>query len=262
MTAHRRISFDNIQNNLSTTMLGRDLYVLDEVTSTFDACEKIGVCHGTVVCAKRQTDGTGRLGRSWESNEGGIYFSLILEPSRYGFDIQLYTLICALGVQRAISEHTACMIKWPNDIVSPDGRKLCGILTKIKLFDSKAGFINVGIGINANNKSFSDDLKYAGSLCHFPAREVDENRLLCSVLSEIEKVLCLSPDSLVKEFAEVCVTVGSRVKIVPAEGEKYAGNAKGISKDGSLMVEKDDGSLVCVNSGEVSVRGIYGENYV
>ena len=67
-----------IRNILKTEYIGRDFYLLEKTSSTFDAANEIPIKNGTVICAKKQTNGRGRLGRSWESEEGGIYFSLIL----------------------------------------------------------------------------------------------------------------------------------------------------------------------------------------
>jgi BirA family biotin operon repressor/biotin-[acetyl-CoA-carboxylase] ligase len=68
------VSADFIKDNLKAEYIGKDFYCFDEVSSTFDIAENIPVKNGTVIYARRQTNGRGRLGRSWESEEGGIYF--------------------------------------------------------------------------------------------------------------------------------------------------------------------------------------------
>ena len=102
--------------------------ILPEVTSTFDKIREYPLSHGLTVVSSRQTAGSGRLGRKWESPEGGIYFTFCLKPP---FDIPVpsITLVCAAGVHKALSKYAECSVKWPNDIVS-DGKKICGILTR------------------------------------------------------------------------------------------------------------------------------------
>ena len=254
---------EKIKNSLKTKILGKDFYLFDSVTSTFDKAETLPVSNGTVICAKEQTNGRGRLGREWVSQAGGVYFSIILNPKVYAQNLQIYTAICAVGVQRAISKYVPCFIKWPNDIVSEDGKKLCGILTKAKFCDGKTPFINVGIGINANNSVASSALPYASSLKECVKDEIDENALLCDVLLEIEK--CTEIDDIKKitdEFSKNCITLGRMVKILLPGGESIKGKCISVDPDGSALIEKDDKSLMKVNSGEVSVRGIYGEDYV
>ena len=68
------LSKEGIIAHLATDTLGRDVHFFESVTSTFDEADKLSVRHGTLICAKRQTNGRGRLGRQWLSQHGGIYF--------------------------------------------------------------------------------------------------------------------------------------------------------------------------------------------
>ncbi len=253
----------DIKNKLNTKTIGKDLYVFDSVTSTFDIEDTLNATDGTVICAKEQTKGRGRLGRDWVSQIGGIYFSLILSSEKYSKNLQIYTSICALGVQRAIEKYVPCFIKWPNDIVSEKGKKLCGILAKAKFCDGKTPRINVGIGINANNQITASDLPYATSLKSLTDKEIDENSLLCDVLFEIERCIqTYDIKKIIDEFSKTCITIGKMVRLVSPDGESTKGRCISIDTDGSAIIEKYDGTIMKVNSGEVSVRGIYGEDYV
>jgi len=261
---NKELCYEKIKSNLQTQYIGRDLYFFDKTTSTFDEAEKINTKNGTVICARIQTSGRGRLGRQWESNDGGIYFSVILKPEFTGDNLHIITPLCAVAVQRAISKYTPCKIKWPNDIVSDCGKKLCGILSKIQYNTDQSCIINVGIGINANIEHFDKSLKHASSIKLITGIEIDENMLLCDCLLELEN--CCNMENVYKtmaEFKEKCLTLGSRVKITDLKtGTYYTGLCTDIAPDGSLRVKKDNGEIISVNSGEVSVRGIYGENYV
>ncbi len=257
------ISAGKIADNLATDFIGKKFYYFDKVTSTFDEADKLIPEDGTVVCAKTQTNGRGRLGRSWQSDTGGIYFSLILKNRFSKEKLQLMTAVCALGVWKALLEYTECKIKWPNDIISENGMKLCGILTKLRTQNGYSEYINAGIGINANTTEFPPELRYASSLKLICGHEIDENDVLCKVLEFTEKYLAMKEAELIEEYERACVTLGNRVRVIYADGEnEFSGICKSMNPDGSLNIQKDDGSLLTVNSGEVSVRGVYGENYV
>ncbi|MBQ6895494.1 MAG: biotin--[Clostridia bacterium] len=258
------VSAEYIKNNLKTEYIGKDFYYFDEVSSTFDIAENIPIKSGTVIYAKKQTNGRGRLGRSWESEEGGIYFSIILVPDMSFEEIHIMTALCAVGIKRAVSSYLPCKIKWPNDIVSEDGKKICGILTKLRYDGNNKAVINVGIGINANTKSFDKELKYASSISLITGKDASEGDILCRVLEEIES--CCNPKTISKimdEYKKDCITLGKRVRVIYANDDKsIIGLCKDINRDGSLSVETDEGETLSVTSGEVSVRGIYGESYV
>jgi BirA family biotin operon repressor/biotin-[acetyl-CoA-carboxylase] ligase len=115
---------------------------------------------GTVVMAWEQTSGRGQRGSSWSSQPGqGLYFSLILTPPA-GILPQVAVLIKALtlGVTGYILSRTGMQpcIKWPNDILIGE-RKICGILMESVIKGDSLSAIVVGIGINLNHKSFSED---------------------------------------------------------------------------------------------------------
>ncbi len=256
----KSLNENKIKENLNTKLLGKDLYFYESVTSTFDVSESLNLNHGTLIVAKQQTNGRGREKRQWASPFGGIYFSLILLAERE--NIGSYTAICALSVQKAIEKIMPCLIKWPNDIITKDGKKVCGILTKAKFINGSPEFINVGIGINANSSVSGDALPYAVSISDVTGEDVDENQLLADIVLKIENYLEKSDDSIREEFEKVCKTVGSHVRVIYPDEREIKGKCTKILGGFELELITDEGKTVSINSGEASVRGIYGENYV
>ncbi len=250
---------DELNCELKKRDCGVDLYFFEETSSTFDEAAMIKPKAPSLIAARRQTKGRGRLGRVWQSDEGGIYLSLILKPCVPKEKLQLMTAICAVGISRAIEGYTPCQIKWPNDIVSPDGKKLCGILIKLSTGETNSA-INVGIGINANNESFADELKYASSIYKITGKRLNENALTASTVSEILKI-CQSTDLslILEEYRKRLINLGKRVKLIYPNGNEESGLCTGADNMGALIVKKDSGEELCLNSGEVSVRGVYGE---
>ena len=84
------------------------------------------------------------------------------------------------------------------------------------------------------------------------------------MLEEIES--CCNPKTIseiMDEYKKECITLKKRVRVIYTKDDKsIVGICKDINRDGSLSVETDDGEVLNVTSGEVSVRGIYGESYV
>ena len=109
-----------------------------------------------VVYTLKQTNGRGRLGRSWECNES-IAMSIVLKD-KLSFDLGLVSFVAASALYNVTSKYTnAVSIKWPNDIMVND-QKICGILCQSKII-IKVECLVVGIGFNTNNESFDGDLK-------------------------------------------------------------------------------------------------------
>src|SRR5256714_4712784 len=120
----------------ANTVIGRDIRVFQETSSTNDVVEKLardGVEEGIVVFAESQTKGRGRLGRKWLSPaKKGLWFSVLLRPDLRPQEATQLTVASGTALRRAIESHTGLKteIKWPNDILI-HGKKVAGILTEL-----------------------------------------------------------------------------------------------------------------------------------
>src|SRR5205823_13829115 len=115
---------DDLLSRLGKTkVIGRDIRVFRETTSTNDIVDKLardGVKEGVVVFAESQTKGRGRLGRKWLSPaRKGLWFSLLLRPKLRPQAVTQLTIASATALVRAVHSQTGLKpeIKWPNDIV-------------------------------------------------------------------------------------------------------------------------------------------------
>ena len=100
---------------------------------------------GTVVCADRQTAGRGRFDRKWISQDGGLYFSVLVKPQRTDF-LPNFTQLMAVCVCTAAEELGAkAWLKWPNDVLA-NGKKLCGILSEAVVTSSGIEGVVIGVG--------------------------------------------------------------------------------------------------------------------
>ncbi len=143
---------------MRTKRLGKSIYVFDQLDSTQDYANSLPYnesLHGTIVIAKKQNLGKGRIGRTWISPEGGLWMSIIFMPE-FSVDNIIFTqFIGALAVADAIHENTKinCRLKWPNDVLVNE-KKLCGILVDVDIENENKKIV-MGIGLNANIESSS-----------------------------------------------------------------------------------------------------------
>lgn len=255
-----------IEKYLKTSVIGKNLIVLDEVGSTNDYLKKLGAdgCeNGTVAVAREQTQGKGRLGRVWKAKkDDSITFSFLLRPKIAPSEVSSITPLAGLAVCKAIREFTGldCRIKWPNDIIIGK-KKLVGILTEMSAEFDAVEYVITGIGINADTQDFPDDIKEkATSIYLATGGHFDKNKFFACVLNHIEEEfikndLKLSPVAL-KEYTSLCATIGRDITFTK-DRKSVAAKAVGVSPDGELIAELPDTTTKLINSGEVTVQGIY-----
>ena len=256
----------SLKTLLHNKIIGKNLIVLDSVNSTNDHLKKLGNegCeNGTVVAAREQTRGKGRLGRTWQSKkDDGIAFSVLLRPNVAPSEVSAITPLAGLAVCKAIREYTKldCVIKWPNDIIV-GRKKLVGILTEMSAEFEAVEYVITGIGINVDHTSFPEEIAFkATSLLLETGRHIDKNEFLACVLEHLENEfvknnLELTPTAL-SEYTDLCATVGRSVTFQRGT-RRISGMAVGVSEHGELKVMMSDGTICLVNSGEVTVQGIY-----
>jgi len=211
---------------------------------------------GSVITARRQTKGRGRLGRSFESPGGdSVYASFIFEPPEDPAG-QRITAFAAVAVCLALERTTSYRpgIKWINDILI-EGKKICGILA-----ESVPGAAILGIGVNINLKE--DDLPYelrekADSLS---MDEETRTRFFNALAEEVFRCMAVAsaPDTdeaagLMDEYRLRSVVLGKAVVLEQGK-EKRSAFCTGIADDGALIVSLEDGSVEELRSGEISVR--------
>lgn len=255
-----------ISEGLDTTLAGKKIIILKTVDSTNEEAKRCAINgeeSGLVVAAEEQTAGKGRLGRMWESQNGnGIYFTLLIRPDLPPSDISSITLAAGYAVCLAIREYTGCdaKIKWPNDIII-DNKKVCGILTEMAAQSDRLDFVAIGIGINVNQTGFPKEISHkATSLLLESGNEINRNEFLRYVIKTLDTVLCsfLVSFSLedAQKFKKLCATLGRNVS-VNRNNKIIEGVAVDVNLNGELIIKDNAGNNITINSGEVTVQGIY-----
>ena len=243
------------------------VYHYDAVDSTNTQCRRLaaeGVVNA-VVTADCQTAGRGRMGRSFQSPAGkGLFFSILWRPDCAPEELLPLTALSAVAVCRAVQRVTGVrpQIKWPNDLVL-SGKKICGILTEMSTDLDSIRYIIVGIGINVNTPDFPEDIAAtATSLYLESGKSWKRSELIAAIMKRMEQyyeIFLKTADlsGLKEEYESKLANLGRQVKVL-APKQEYCGICRGITDGGELLVEREDGSISQVMSGEVSVRGIYG----
>ena len=238
---------------------------LDSTNTRAKAMAQQGAPQGTVLIAAHQSGGRGRMGRSFSSPAGmGLYLSVILRPGCPAQ--QLMHLTCAAGVAACNAVEAVCGIrpgiKWINDLILQD-RKLGGILTEMSV-DPKNGTVEyavIGIGINCLQTTRDLPPEIQDMAISLRAAGVDPD-LPALAAALIESLYQMSlqlrqPEKCMAVYRRDCVTLGRRVVFTVSDTPQQ-GTALDVDDAGALLVRLEDGAVRTVNSGEVSVRGMYG----
>lgn len=232
---------------LTTKEFGSRIHFMDTIDSTNNKAKKLaneGAAQGTLVIAKKQIKGKGRLEREWVSPEGGLWFSIVLRPP--AVDPQPLTVIFGAAISMIIESQTSvpCRFHWTNDLYINE-KKVGGILMESRYSGEDLDFIVAGVGINLNFPAHELGYEFPTS----PTTILDERgeptaptALLAGILNRLEKdynkFLKNGPAKIIKKYKSRCITLGRRVKIINSGDIREAdGYALDIADDGGLLVE-------------------------
>ena len=254
-----------LEKNLKTDYLGKPLIYTDCVDSTNNEIKRLaqkGYPTGTTVIAEKQTSGKGRLGRVWNSPVGtGLWFSFLLRPHTDFSQISGITLAAGLGVCRAVRSFTGldAEIKWPNDIIIGN-KKICGILVETAAETDKLKYAVVGIGINVNTRVFPDEIKEKATslIIENKYSAINRTKLFKEILFHTEKCIddYLKNPVIPNDYKQLCATLGRNISV--RRGKNVInGIASDISESGDLIATDENHNKILINSGEVTVQGIY-----
>ena len=254
-----------IADQIHTKWAGKTVHFARETDSTnlwIKRLAKEGASEGTLALAEFQSAGRGRLGRSWEVPEGtSVMMSILLRPKFEPQYAPTLTLVMGMAVAKAVkSLGFDVSIKWPNDVVVSH-KKICGILTEMGVRDGKIDYAVIGVGINVNIKEFPEEMAdKATSLYLESGKEFDRSQIPGLVMEAFEEyyekfAATCDLSGLKEEYESILANYNQPVRVLAKE--PYEGVARGITYGGELLVEKTDGTIATVSTGEVSVRGLY-----
>lgn len=246
------------------------LHCYQQVGSTNTLAKKMaarGAPHGTVLVAGAQSEGRGRMGRSFLSPpDSGVYLSILLRPACAPEALMHLTCAAAVAAADAVEKvtGTAPQIKWINDLVM-GSRKVAGILTELALCPGtgRVDYAVIGIGINCRQQArdFPEELReVAGSLAMATGTDVAPSAMAAALMEALWKMdlqLLSGKAAIMDRYRQRCLTLGREVSLLRS-GEIRHGSVLDMDDDGALLVRLSDGHTEWINSGEASVRGLYG----
>lgn len=259
------IKNDLIRKNLDTEFIGKSIYIFKEVMSTNTVAKFFAEnedSNGLVIISEKQTNAKGRSGKPWESPLGGIWLSIILTPSITQNKIPIITLATGVAVEKTFERMGIenAEIKWPNDVLIED-KKVCGILTEaIAKFNTiEHVIVGVGIDLNIDVEKLPEELQEGTtSIKSITEKEFDENEVIRIFLEEFEKIYKVILDenyeAILKEWRRHSYSIGKEVEIRTPFAKSYDAYVVGVDSEGILIVERADGTLEKVISGECIIK--------
>jgi BirA family biotin operon repressor/biotin-[acetyl-CoA-carboxylase] ligase len=260
-----RMKLDAFQEGLGTKRFGKIILFKPIVSSTNEWAKKLadgGAEEGTITLAEQQTAGRGRLGRTWISPKGGLWFSIILHPDMSTGEVTKLVFMASLAVSRVLSHkyRVRTETKWPNDVLVA-GRKICGILAETSISDSKLSYVVLGIGINVN---FHPD-KYLDarngsqvtSIQDELGRKIRLLDLLGALLKELERLYDLFKkrgfDPILEQWKKYAMFLKHEVVMHDGTQDVF-GRAYDVDDEGALVLELDNGEIRRFFTGDLSMQ--------
>jgi BirA family biotin operon repressor/biotin-[acetyl-CoA-carboxylase] ligase len=253
---------------LKTETIGKVIHYFDETGSTNTVLSRLaenGASEGTAVIADKQTSGKGRLGRKWFSPPGmNLYISVLFRPSIPAWESPLLTFLASVALVETIKKAGVknTSIQWPNDVLI-DGKKAAGVLTEMEPRGDRVDYVVVGIGVNINmtraeiKREMGETARFATSLKESLDEDVDRAKFTADFLLELESWYQTfnrrGKTFIIREWTARWGGYNKRVKVSTEDGKLIEGTATGINGEGHLLLKKDDGSVVNIITGDVSV---------
>jgi BirA family biotin operon repressor/biotin-[acetyl-CoA-carboxylase] ligase len=260
--AEEPLQLQQVRDGLATRRLGTKLHYFAEVDSTNVYARRLaeqGANEGEVIIAEAQTRGRGRLGRNWVSPPFvNLYFSVILRPQLPPVHAPQLTLMAAVALADTIASFigTPPTIKWPNDILV-GGKKLAGILTESSCDSERIEFVILGIGVNLNYPvALMPEVirERATSILTLTKNNIEREAFLQRLIQDLDR--CYGEleevgfDSLALRW-EACFGLRGKGVRVQMTDHIVIGTAKGIDRDGALIIEDDRGERQRIVAGDV-----------
>lgn len=226
--------------------------VADEVASTNDILHDDPIIRDRVQVARRQTGGRGRQGRSWETVDGALCFSVLHDfPAEAPPTLALWAGITLIERLREMGLGQPCL-NWPNDLMYGSA-KFGGILTECRIRGGRTRCV-LGVGINVEDAPELDC--QTTSIARACGQSPDPNRLAAGLIESVVTCLVRLDSSIpgeLKAYFEPYDGLRDNEVQVTGSNQTYTGRARGVDDHGFLQVEGEEG-LRRFDSADVRLR--------
>jgi len=236
------------------------------VDSTNNIAKKYAIngCNeGVIVIASEQTAGKGRLGRTFVSKRGGVYFSLVLRPQILPEETFYITVAASVAAAQAIESISGkkCEIKWVNDIYIK-GKKVCGILTEGGMkADGSLEYAILGVGINLfmPKEDFPENLPLASSVFNKKNKILLKNRKKEQIIVQFVNRFFsmyqkLEEKAFISEYQQRSFLTGKKITYTKNK-ITYTAQVLGIDENANLIVKNGE-KTDKLSHGEIQIVGM------
>ena len=201
-----------------------------------------------IAVARRQSGGRGTKGRSFSSNEGGVYLSVLTFYDDFlaknAFQIMASTAVAVAKTLEAFG--LSPVIKWANDIFV-NGKKICGILIENTFSGAYVDNAVVGVGLNVYNQLPSELTDIATTMEKELGKRLDLEKVTSTLLAELKKPHAMD------EYLKRVGYLGKKVTLVRGE-EKSVVKLLSVDDAGGLNVQTERGEILRFVAGEISLK--------
>jgi BirA family biotin operon repressor/biotin-[acetyl-CoA-carboxylase] ligase len=259
-TYHQQIT-QAYENNLRKKLHTKELklYLLDETPSTQDFLKTLpqaifpSICH-----TEAQTQGKGRLGRSWQSGKSqNILCSILWKMQKPASQLEGLSLVVGLSMAKVIHQATQkdVKVKWPNDIYF-ENKKLAGILIELFKNHQDSSEVIIGFGLNVNEDAL-ELLPSAHSLYAMTHHKFNRRQLLTQLIVQIYQDLKTFEQqgfrAFMQDWEHYDLLKHKTVSLIQVK-QALQGIAEGVNQQGNLQLRDQEGILHEVGFGEVSIQ--------
>ena len=260
------LNLEEIRRRLTTTTVGRQLYLFGEVDSTNAKLRSLahgGAPEGTVVLAEGQTAGRGRRGQEWFSPSGiNLYASALFRPPIAPREIAVFSFSASVALAETIQAWGATPgIKWPNDLLIDD-KKVGGTLVECAMRGALVDYLILGVGVNLNvdvqvlHGVLGPGGRFATSLAAALGHEVDRNAFAATYLSRLDAWVdafrSRGAETVLEAWQRYDILTGRRIEVRGA-GVTFEGRALGVDATGCLLARDTLGQRHAVMGEEVRI---------
>lgn len=214
----------------------------------------------TIVSTNQQTAGRGRFNRTWvDLGEDNIFLSVVLKPSEKFSDVYLnITQYLSLIIcQELEAMGLTPQIKWPNDVLI-NGKKVAGILAEMSIKGNSFKGIVLGLGINVNvsDENLTKIDRPATALNIELGKNIDKQIFIESLINRFfegyDEFLEKGFVSIKSEYTQRASFLNQKLKMGVFD-KIYKGILKDIDRNGSLVLELENGSFQSLSMGEIII---------
>ncbi len=233
-----------------------DFHTYKQLTSTMDIArinaEKGCRSYSTYI-AEKQIDGRDRNGSKWISNEGGLYFTTVIRPNTPPAYCYLHTLAATAVICEVLQElyNIKAQAQWPNDVLIDD-KKISGVLAEMHTTGNSVNWLNLGVGINVNNRT---DLDRSCSLEEKSGFKQDRRKLISAFQKRFKSILSDNTTAEIRNYwKRYSGTIDRNIALKSSTGRLLKGKAENIDESGALLIRNGKNEIEQALFGDLYIK--------